>query len=105
MQWDICDTKNLTTYLIGNTTYFYKPCVDSRNVSSVNVHACYQCRGLSNRTVQCAQFCEEFRTILPYVYLVVSCLSALCSLGVFGTYLVLPRLRKTGYSSKVFLYR
>lgn len=53
----------------------------------------------------CTQFCSTFDAVLPYTYLGVSVVSAICCMLVFLTYLCMPRLRQTGYSSKVFLNR
>ena len=49
------------------------------------------------------QFCTDFSGTIPYVFLGISCLSAVCCLCVFATYRLFPRLG--GYSSKVFIYR
>lgn len=53
----------------------------------------------------CSRFCASFRNSVPYVYLSFSVLSAVCCFGVFGTYTLIPRLRRGGYSSRVFVYR
>lgn len=53
----------------------------------------------------CRQFCRDFKDVLPFTYMSFSFVSALCCLIVFGTYFAMPRLRRTGYSSKVFLNR
>ena len=75
-------------------------CVSNYN-KAVNLSSCCNSTwGADN----CSQFCNKFRH-LPQLYLGVSVLSALCCLLVFLTYLCLPRLRQTGYSSKVFLNR
>ena len=97
---------NLTLYSIGTEVeYFYQPCVFSDEEASDTARSCRHCFTNSNRTLSCAQFCDKFGTVLPYVYFSVSLLSALCCLGVFVTYFSFPRLRRSGYSSKVFLYR
>lgn len=97
---------NLTVFTIGKVGYFYQPCVGNDNDAAKNVRNCHNCYlNYSNRTVGCFQFCENFETVLPPIYFSLSCLSALCCLGVFVTYFSLPRLRRSGYSSKVFLYR
>ena len=103
-----CNAENLTThdfYNIGNTKYFYLPCVSNRNESYQLIKHCFNCNSSTNSTLLCAQFCDKFEEILPLIYLYFSCLSAVCCLGVFATYLLLPRLRQSGYSSKVFLHR
>lgn len=58
-----------------------------------------------NSSVRCSQFCEDFPSKIPYVYLGFSVLSAVCCILVFLTYFCMPRLRQSGYSSKVFLNR
>lgn len=95
-------------FTLDNTSYFYQDCswrssdvVDSmirclRRVELLNTSA---------DVAQCAQFCGSFRDALPSIYGAFSCLSLLCCLGVFLTYYIFPRLRQSGYSSKVFLRR
>jgi len=53
----------------------------------------------------CSRFCAGFKNSVPNVYLSFSVLSALCCFGVLGTYSLIPRLRRGGYSSRVFVYR
>ena len=101
-----CDLAgNSTGYKIDSTLYVHQPCVLSSNQSYNNIKSCHSCERLTNRSVRCAQFCERFGQVLPPVYASISSLSALCCLGVVLTYIIFPRLRQTGYSSKVFLYR
>ena len=73
-------------------------CVDGYS-TAVNISSC--CSMVSSN---CSQFCREF-SALPYIYQGVSVVSAVCCCLVFLTYWCLPRLRQTGYSSKVFLNR
>ena len=97
---------NLTTYSIGTEVrYFYQPCVVSDEEVINIARNCRHCFTNSNKTLSCAQFCDKFEAILPPIYLSVSLLSAICCLGVFVTYFTFPRLQRSGYSSKVFLYR
>ena len=94
-------------YSVGTEVhYFYQPCVGSDNDAALTVRNCVACyRDYSNRTLSCAQFCDKFESVLPWVYFTVSLVSMICCLGVFVTYCSFPRLRRSGYSSKVFLYR
>ena len=99
--------KNMTPYIVEETRYFYQPCVNNLSAEYVEgelldlVRECLDC----NNHSRCFQFCDGFERILPPIYGSISCLSALCCFGVFLTYFGLPRLRISGYSSKVFLYR
>lgn len=62
-------------------------------------------KNCSREVDYCTQFCHSFRDVLPFTYLGISLVSAVCCVLVFFTYLCMPRLRQTGYSSKVFLNR
>lgn len=101
------DLSNLTTYSIGtDVRYFYQPCVGSDEEATLTVRNCKDCYGnYSNQSLACFQFCDKFESVLPLVYFSLSLVSAICCLGVFATYFTFPRLRRSGYSSKVFLYR
>ena len=95
---DVCNV-NFTENEAGDMCHFWKnetlPCVSS-----------YKCAELITRNCTTdVQFCDDFKRILPYIYMAFSCFSALCCVVVFITYFGLPRLRRTGYSSKVFLNR
>ena len=111
MSAGVCAPDNVSdlpvpTYPIGKTHYFYQPCVGSRDEAAQTVKNCWNCyTNYSNQTLACFQFCDKFEAILPPVYFSLSVISALCCLGVFATYFTFPRLRRSGYSSKVFLYR
>ena len=93
--------------MVNETRYFYQPCVEHSFVEGElldRVRECQDCVNVSNHS-RCFQFCKDFEQILPPLYGSISGLSALCCFGVFLTYFGLPRLRMSGYSSKVFLYR
>ena len=92
-------------YSIDGVSYFHQPCVSSNNQSYQNILHCKGIENASNYSMQCSQFCDCFREYVPHVYSSVSAVSALCCLGVFLTYTIFPRLRRSGYSSKIFLYR
>ena len=94
-----------TNYSLNGTLYFHQPCVSSTRQSYLNIKSCKAIERNHNFSVQCSQFCGCFREYLPHVYASVSAISALCCLGVFLTYVIFPRLRRAGYSSKIFLYR
>ena len=91
-------------YVVRDTTFFYHSCFSDQNVI-YRVADCVTRIETEQNEPQCAQFCEEFSQVLPSVYFAISFLSLLCCLGVFATYFSFPRLRQSGYSSKVFLYR
>ncbi len=102
-----CNTSDsFYKWSLNNSGLDHPPdCVDNYT-DAVNLSNCCSfvknCNGVGN--CNCSQFCKEF-TSLPFIYLGVSVVSALCCSLVFLTYLCLPRLRQTGYSSKVFLNR
>lgn len=77
------------------------------NTYPANQNMIMFCNDLSlNKTgPQCSLFCDEFPCVIPFVYFGCSILSALCCCLVLTTYFCMPRLRQTGYSSKVFLNR
>lgn len=93
-----------STYIVRNTTYFHQSCVEERDAVGLVAECIRRIQSAPNEP-QCAQFCDEFPRVLPWVYFGISCLSLICCLGVFVTYFSFPRLRQSGYSSKVFLYR
>ena len=101
--WSDFDYSN--TYVVNKTHYFYQPCVTLIGSSERYnlVKDCLTCN--RSEALRCSQFCDKFESVLPPIYGSISGLSALCCLGVFLTYFALPRLRRSGYSSKVFLYR
>ena len=85
---------NLTTYSIGTEVrYFYQPCVFSDKEASDTATNCRLCFTNSSRTLSCAQFCDKFEVILPYVYFSVSVLSALIVLP--GSFYDLLQLSST----------
>ena len=92
------------TPLDGNESWLsedrYPYCVSNYNCSRKIASYCREAGSGS-----CKQFCEDFKVVLPFTYMSFSILSAVCCLLVFTTYLCMPRLRKTGVSSKVFLNR
>ena len=94
---------NTISYVVKEYRYFYQPCVGKGDLIA-RVRECLVCNRVSNQS-RCFQFCDTFESVLPPIYGGISSLSALCCMGVFLTYLGLPRLRRSGYSSKVFLYR
>ena len=94
-----------STYTVRNTTYFYQSCVEERDAIGLVVECIRRIGENAPHEPQCAQFCDDFPRVLPWIYLGISCLSLICCLGVFVTYFSFPRLRQSGYSSKVFLYR
>lgn len=96
-----------TTHVVQNTHYFYQPCVTDLGERYNHIYECLACNrnGNQSETLRCSQFCDRFESVLPPIYGGISGLSALCCVGVFLTYFGLPRLRRSGYSSKVFLYR
>ena len=101
------DIDYLKTYVVQNVYYFYQPCVTDLGERYNHINECLVCnRNLSNQpeTLRCSQFCDKFESVLPPIYGSISALSVLCCVGVFLTYFGLPRLRRSGYSSKVFLY-
>lgn len=104
MDHRICKAGSNNTFMLDNHTYFYQPCVGNSSTAVGYMVDCINRIESTNET-QCAQFCETFPRVLPATYVGISCLSALCCLGVFATYFSFPRLRQSGYSSKVFLYR
>ena len=63
------------------------------------------CTKMNKGEFRTTQFCTTFGDVLPYTYLGISVVSAVCCLLVFLTYFCMPRLRQTGYSSKIFLNR
>lgn len=93
-----------STYTVRNTTYIYRSCVEESDAVELVVECIGRIKNAQHE-LQCAQFCDKFPGVLPWVYFGISCLSLLCCLGVFVTYFSFPRLRHSGYSSKVFLYR
>ena len=103
--------KNMPPYVVDETCYFYQPCVNNLTAEFAEgelldrVRECLDYNNYSRNHSRCFQFCDGFERILPPIYGSISCLSALCCFGVFLTYFGLPRLRISGYSSKVFLYR
>ena len=101
------DIEYPNTYVVQKTRYFYQPCVADSNTRYNRVVECLACSRNANQpeALRCSQFCDKFESVLPPIYGSISGLSALCCVGVFLTYFSLPRLRQSGYSSKVFLYR
>ena len=107
MEGDVCSRDfNVSdkTYTVRNITFFYDSCFSDRDVIERVADCVVRIETLENEP-QCAQFCYEFSTVLPPIYVAISCLSLVCCLGVFATYFSFPRLRQSGYSSRVFLYR
>ena len=104
---DTIDNLTNKSFSVGTKVgYFYQPCVGSDDEVAEMVGNCYKCyEKYSNETLSCTQFCDKFPAVLPPIYFGVSFLSAICCLGVVATYFCFPRLRRSGYSSKVFLYR
>lgn len=107
-----CDKHNrlCDKFMLDNTTYFYQDCVWTLREAVRSMIECLHrielLKTRPNVTVpQCAQFCVSFSDALPAIYGAFSCLSLLCCLGVFITYFIFPRLRQSGYSSKVFIRR
>ena len=92
-------------YTIKDQTFFYQSCVSDYKTAAEVVNNCTILKNTSGDSDQCVQFCNRFPEYIPNIYLGVSCLSAFCCMWVFVTYFALPRLRQSGYSSKVFLYR
>lgn len=69
------------------------------------VYCNVSCRGSrEGLNLSDCHFCSDF-SIVQRLYLAFSVLSALSCLLVFLTYILLPRLRHGGYSSRVFIYR
>ena len=108
MAVDVCNASSTVgnfTFKVLNVTYFYQSCM-GRDADAVGLVAdCIRRIQTPENEPQCAQFCEDFQRLLPRVYAAISCVSLICCLGVFVTYFSFPRLRQSGYSSKVFLYR
>ena len=107
MAMHCADTDSVNdTFGLDGKRYFYHTCTWSIDcVVNLTSDCLNRTVSASSSEIQCAPFCVTFRDALPAIYGVVSCLSLLSCLGVFTTYYVFPRLRQSGYSSKVFLFR
>ena len=84
----------------GNFSYSCLPCRSNYSDVLLDIK---NCSDLANTTTRCVTFCDAFPRVLPYVYLILSLVSASCCAVVFLTYFSFPRLK--GFSSKIFLYR